>query len=290
MNGWINAYKERGISSFNLVSRVKNALGNVKIGHAGTLDVEAEGVLPIAVGEATKLIQYLVDCKKKYIFSVKFGAQTTTGDFSGETTLVSNYIPNQLECESVCDKFHGIIKQTPPAFSALKVNGVRAYKLARAGVDVELKPRYIEIFSLKCLHYNAQDGVATYVTECSKGTYIRSLAQDIALSLQSLGFVVELRRTQVGIFHERDSLRIPAPVALVDCLIEPEVVIAHLPVIDCDDFVSQKIRFGQRCYIATCYDNYANSDVWIRARGRLLAIGNADSENYFRVKRVFNLI
>jgi len=290
-NYWLNLYKPRGISSAKLVSIIKKILGKVKIGHAGTLDVEAEGVLPLAVGEATKLIQLLIDAKKTYIFTVKFGTQTDSGDYAGTVIATKDYIPSQEEAYAVCSKFIGSITQIPPVFSALKVNGVRAYKLARSGKEVELKPRNITIYDLKCLNFDEKNATATYSVECSKGTYIRTLAEDLALSLQSLGFVIELRRTQVGIFKEENAIRIKSPDeitknSLEEKSIKIEAILDDILVLDATHEQAQKIRYGQKCLFD--YEEDVNL-LWVRYKGVLLAIGSLN-KSCFNSLRVFNLL
>ncbi|WP_410521660.1 tRNA pseudouridine(55) synthase TruB [Candidatus Tisiphia endosymbiont of Nemotelus uliginosus] len=207
-NFWLNIYKPKGVSSAKLVSIVKSYFNKSKVGHCGTLDVEAQGVLPIAVGEATKLVRVLVDAKKTYIFTIEFGKKTDTADSSGKIINVTNTIPSKEQCFNICKNFIGTLSQYPPAFSAIKINGVRAYKLARENSPLKLAPRNITIYHLECLNFNHKDKQAIYMVECSKGTYIRSLAEDIALSLQSLGFVVELHRTKVGLFSAEEAIRL----------------------------------------------------------------------------------
>ncbi|HJD56301.1 MAG TPA: tRNA pseudouridine(55) synthase TruB [Rickettsia endosymbiont of Pyrocoelia pectoralis] len=273
---WLNIYKPRGISSAKAVSMVKKILGNVKIGHSGTLDVEAEGVLPLAIGEATKLVQMLIDAKKAYIFTMQFGKQTDSGDYAGTVIATNDHIPSKEDAYSIISKFIGNVTQTPSAFSALKVNGVRAYKLAREGKPVELKSREITIYDLKCLDYDAKNKTATYYTECSKGTYIRTLAEDLALSLQSLAFVIELRRTQVGIFTEANAIRINSPddlnkTSLEEQSIKIEAILDDILVLDATEEQAQKIKYGQKCLFD--YDKDVNL-LWIRHKGKLLAIGS----------------
>ena len=289
-NYWLNIYKPRGISSAGLVSIVKKILGKTKIGHAGTLDVEAEGILPLAVGEATKLVQLLIDARKNYIFTVKFGTQTDSGDYAGKVVATKNYLPSQEEAYDVCSKFIGNVTQIPPAFSALKVNGVRAYKLAKDGKEVELKPRNITIYDLKCLNFDEKNVTATYYTECSKGTYIRTLAEDLALSLQSLGFVIELRRTQVGIFKKENAIQIESPDeitknALEEKSIKIEAILDDILVLDATDSQARQIKYGQKCLFN--YERDVNF-LWVRYKGVLLAIGRLN-KGCFDSLRVFNL-
>ena len=289
-NGWLNLYKPVGISSAGVVAIAKRIFGkNTKVGHTGTLDLEAEGILPIAIGEATKLVQFLMDARKTYRFTVKFGMTTDTGDKAGQVVDTCDKIPSHQESIDVCKKFIGIITQIPPKFSALKINGVPAYKLAREGKAPEMKPRNSEIFSLECIGYDEAEGAATYITEVSKGTYIRTLAEDISLCLQSLGFVIELARTKVGSFNESDSLdpeslKSKSLVEVAALMQQPEVVLADIPVIHVDVDIAQNVRYGQKVLIES-----GDVDlVWLEHAGHVLAIGEM-SGGYFLSARVFNL-
>lgn len=293
MNSWLNIYKPRGISSAKAVALVKCLFRGDKIGHTGTLDLEAEGVLPIAIGQATKLTSILIDASKTYVFTVKFGAKTDTADLAGKVIATSNYIPTKDECIQVCQRFIGQITQTPPAYSALKIDGVRAYKLAREDKEVVLQPRKINIYNLELLDYSQFGNTATYVAICSKGTYIRTLAEDISLSLQSLGFVVELRRTRVGMFTEENSVNVNEFVNLEQeearlflnarCL-KIEDVLDDIPVFDASDDVAKKISFGQK----VCFESDLNYNlIWIRHNSKIIATGNLYN-NDFKSLRVFN--
>jgi tRNA pseudouridine55 synthase len=294
MNGWINIYKPRGISSARSVSMVKRAFKGDKVGHTGTLDLEAEGVLPIAIGEATKLVSILIDAKKQYAFTVKFGTKTDTADSAGKIIGTTKYIPSKEECDQVCFKFLGVIEQTPPAYSALKVGGQRAYKLAREGKDVQLAKRNVTIYNLQCTSYNKEQGTADYLCECSKGTYIRTLAEDISLSLQSLGFVVELRRLKVGMFDADSAIDISryaelnlAEVTklLQDKCLRVEGVLDDIPVLEASNSCTKLIRFGQKCQ----FNDDQNYDlVWIRNNAHIVAVGSLFERN-FKSSRVFNL-
>ncbi|KAJ6644809.1 tRNA pseudouridine synthase B [Pseudolycoriella hygida] len=280
-NFWLNLYKPKGISSAKLVSIVKKVFPTHKVGHCGTLDVEAEGVLPIAVGEATKLVRVLVDTKKTYIFTIQFGKKTDTADSSGKVLMSTDMIPNYEQCVSICKNFTGILAQYPPAFSAIKVNGVRSYKLARQNSRKELPilaPRNITIYKLECLNFNPLKREATYKAECSKGTYIRTLGEDIALSLQSLAFVVELRRSKVGLFTASDAIKLIEldltnqeiiRELLIINSIKIEAVLDGILVLDVTLEQATKIVYGQKCY----FDHLNDTDlIWIRCNGKLLAI------------------
>lgn len=295
MNGWLNLYKTRGISSAKAVGIIKNCFKDSKIGHTGTLDLEAEGILPIAIGEATKLVSILVNSQKQYVFTIQFGAQTTTGDSAGEIIKKTKTIPLEYDCKQICNQFIGEVEQTPPAYSAIKINGIRAYKLARENKKIELKQRLVKIYNLKLLKYDVQNKNATYLVDCSKGTYIRSLSEDISLSLHSLGFVIELQRTRVGIFTRENATNI-LDLSYKDfdmvrnlikskCL-KTEEVLEDIPVLEVDRLIARKIKYGQKC----SFDGVSTYEqVWLRYNSRILAIGSL-SNNYFISSRVFNYI
>lgn len=206
MNGWLILDKPLGLGSTQAVSAVKRALraggyGKTKVGHGGTLDPLASGVLPIALGEATKLAGRMLDSDKRYDFTIRFGEETDTLDSEGPVIATSAVRPARAAVEAAVARFTGPIVQVPPAYSALKVDGRRAYDLARAGEEVTLKSRDVTIHSLT--PHPAADGALEEITltaHVSKGTYIRSLARDIARALGTLGHVTYLRRTKAGPF------------------------------------------------------------------------------------------
>jgi tRNA pseudouridine55 synthase len=203
LHGWIILDKPVGLGSTLAVSAVKRALRDAgepktKVGHGGTLDPLASGILPIALGEATKLAGRMLDATKAYDFTVRFGTETDTLDLEGEVIATSGVLPANDAVEAILPSFTGRIEQVPPAFSALKVEGQRAYELARSGKAVELKPRDVTIHSLGLVSF--ADDAATFSATVSKGTYIRSLARDISHALGTVGHVIALRRTKAGPF------------------------------------------------------------------------------------------
>jgi tRNA pseudouridine55 synthase len=218
MHGWLIIDKPIGIGSTQIVGAVKRALREggypkVKVGHGGTLDPLASGVLPIALGEATKLAGRMLDADKAYEFTLRFGEQTDTLDLEGGVVATSAGRPTVAEIEAVLPHFTGPIEQVPPAYSALKVDGERAYDLARAGVDVQLAARAVTIHSLVRQQGGAGDET-TLSASVSKGTYIRSLARDIALALQTVGHVTMLRRTKAGPFGLEQAISLDKLAAL----------------------------------------------------------------------------
>jgi tRNA pseudouridine55 synthase len=203
LHGWLVIDKPVGIGSTQVVSAVKRALRETglpkhKVGHGGTLDPLASGVLPVALGEATKLAGRMLDATKAYDFTMRFGEETSTLDAEGEVVATSDVRPAAADVNAVLPRFTGQIDQVPPAFSALKVDGKRAYDLARAGEEVALKSRRVSIFQLAVVAAAADE--ITLSATVSKGTYIRSLARDIALAVGTVGHVTMLRRTKAGPF------------------------------------------------------------------------------------------
>jgi tRNA pseudouridine55 synthase len=207
MHGWLVIDKPVGPGSTDIVSKVKRALREggypkAKVGHGGTLDPLASGVLPVALGEATKLCGRMLDADKVYDFTIRFGEETDTLDAEGKIVETSEVRPTRGEVEAVLGRFTGEIEQVPPVYSALKVDGKRAYDLARAGEAVEMKTRRVTVYSLKILPASGEDLQETTLrAQVSKGTYIRSLARDIARALDTVGHVTMLRRTKAGPFR-----------------------------------------------------------------------------------------
>ena len=218
LHGWILVDKPVGPTSAQVVGKLKWALrqgghGKVKIGHGGTLDPLASGVLPIALGEATKLTGHLLNGPKAYRFTVRFGTATSTDDAEGKVVAESPVRPDAAAIHAVLPRFNGPIRQRPPAYSALKVEGERAYALARAGAAPKLAERNLVIHSLDLIGSDADS--ATFDVHCSKGTYVRSLARDIAEALGTVGHVSHLRRTAAGPFRLDQALSLDKCVELV---------------------------------------------------------------------------
>lgn len=206
-NGWLNINKPRGVTSNHAVQKIKHLLGkNNKIGHAGTLDPLAEGILPIAVGEATKTTQFMMDAEKEYEFNITWGEERSTFDEEGDVVAEGGHIPDIIAIEKILPIFIGNIMQTPPIYSALKINGQPAYKLARAGKEIEMNQREIKIKKLNLIFHDENLGISGFKVLCGKGTYVRSLAVDIARKLNTYGYVSLLKRTKVGNFFIEDAI------------------------------------------------------------------------------------
>ncbi|GAA4004045.1 tRNA pseudouridine(55) synthase TruB [Sphingomonas humi] len=258
LSGWIILDKPHGLGSTQGVSAVKRALrdageAKTRVGHGGTLDPLATGVLPIALGEATKLAGRMLDALKAYDFTIRFGAQTDTLDLEGQEIATSPHRPTRFEVEAALPSFTGPIEQVPPAYSALKVDGKRAYDLARAGEEVALNSRSVTIHALDIV--SAGDGLLDEVTlsaTVSKGTYIRSLARDLALALGTVGHVTMLRRTRAGPFalDQAISLDFLGECAkggsLDGALLPLQAGLDDIPAFPVTPEEARLLRFGQR--------------------------------------------
>ncbi len=255
MHGWIILDKPLGLGSTQAVAAVKRNLrtagyGKVKVGHGGTLDPLATGVLPIALGEATKLAGRMLDASKEYAFTIAFGAETDTLDLEGKVIAESAHRPTLAEIAAVLPRFTGPIAQVPPAYSALMIDGQRAYDLARAGATVELKTRDVTVFALQILPVHGEEHV-TLTAHVSKGTYIRSLARDIALALGTRGHVTYLRRLRAGPFDlaqaiSLDSLNeIGKGAPLKNVLLPLEAGLDDIPALDLSPAETGAVRQGR---------------------------------------------
>ena len=204
IHGWIVLDKPLGLSSAQAVAAVRRITNAAKAGHGGTLDPLATGVLPIALGEATKTVSYVMDGAKTYLFTVRWGESRTTDDGEGEITGSSPIRPSKEAIEAILPGFTGEMDQIPPIYSALKLDGERAYDLARAGKTPEMASRKVRIDRLTLLEVGPDQ--ARFEMKCGKGTYVRSMARDLATALNTLGYVAELRRTACGPFAETQAI------------------------------------------------------------------------------------
>tara|TARA_Y100000590_G_scaffold470027_1_gene661469 strand:- start:1476 stop:2378 length:903 start_codon:yes stop_codon:yes gene_type:complete len=204
-NGWINVYKPKNISSFNVIRKVKKVFKFSKIGHAGTLDPAAEGILPLAVGKSTKLISFINEKEKIYEFNIKWGLQTDTDDQDGQIISFCKKIPSKDEIEKILYKFIGNIMQKPPKVSAIKINGERAYNRFRNNEIFETKERLVKVYNLNMLE-RIDNNTFKFSVECGKGFYVRSLARDLANSLNTKAHICYLKRVKVGNFNQNNSI------------------------------------------------------------------------------------
>ena len=210
MDGIILINKEKGCTSHDVVNKVKHIFSE-KVGHTGTLDPNATGLLPILVGKGTKMSQYLINHDKEYEVTLKFGIKTDTADSEGNILTEQNVDKNILKEEIIVNalnSFKGIQMQIPPLYSAIKVNGKKLYEYARKNLQVDVKPRKIEIYDITLNNIDEKKNIINFTVKCSKGTYIRSLCEDIANKLGTIGYMKDLNRTKVGIFDIKDSINL----------------------------------------------------------------------------------
>ncbi|MGK2910923.1 MAG: tRNA pseudouridine(55) synthase TruB [Sphingobium sp.] len=297
MHGWLILDKPRGLGSTSAVSAVKRALRQAgepktKVGHGGTLDPLAEGVLPIALGEATKLAGRMLDASKIYDFTIAFGVQTDTLDMEGKAVAESDVRPTLAELEAVLAQFSGAIEQAPPAYSAILIDGQRAYDLARAGETVEMKMRSVIVHSLVITlpDEGALDSV-TLTAHVSKGTYIRSLARDIALALGTVGHVTMLRRTKAGPFTLGAAISLDK---LTDAAMERSIAQHMLPLTaGLDDIPAFAVTADQAAALQqgrTLIGTAANPGLHLAILGDIpVALVEAD-DHVIKVVRGFNLM
>lgn len=275
---------------------MRRAFNAQKAGHAGTLDPLATGILPIALGEATKTVPFAVDGEKAYRFTVRWGAETTTDDTEGAVVKSSDARPTRAAIEALLPQFHGAIQQVPPAFSAIKIGGERAYDLAREGEDVQLEPRTVVIERL-ALTSMPDDATSVFEAECGKGTYVRALARDMGRLLGCFGHVIALRRTRVGPFDESNAVTIDAVQAAaqggddgaIGKLLAPvEFALADLPELLVSQADAASLARGQAILIRGRDAPIMSGPAFATSKGRLIALGELD-KGALHPTRVFNL-
>ncbi|MET3927200.1 tRNA pseudouridine(55) synthase TruB [Devosia sp. 2618] len=290
ISGWVVLNKPYDMTSTQAVGKVRWLFGAMKAGHAGTLDPLATGILPIALGEATKAVPQVQDGTKIYRFAIKWGSATTTDDAEGEVVATSEVRPDQAALEAVLPQFTGTIMQRPPIFSALKIDGERAYDLARAGEVVELQPREIDVDAITLIEHGTEQ--STLEVTCGKGTYVRSLARDIAEVLGTRGHVSFLHRAAVGPFHDDDALTIDQLEALSleerDALLKSvSSGFADLPEIRLDAQQATAIRHGNAILLTGAGAPVSLDECWVSFKGEVLATGWVEF-GQFKCRRVFN--
>ena len=250
IHGWLVIDKPAGMTSAGAVAKVRRLTGAAKVGHAGTLDPLATGVLPLAFGEATKTVAYVMDDSKDYHFTVRWGEARASDDGEGEVTAVSQARPSEAEIKAVLDRFTGTIDQVPPVYSAIKVDGRRAYALARADAAPKLQSRRVRIDSLALLAIPDADH-AQFEAVTGKGAYMRSLARDMALALGTVGYVAALRRTRVGPFTEALAISLDNmgelghSAALLDRLLPVETALDDIPALALTEAEARNLRHGR---------------------------------------------
>lgn len=293
VHGWVILDKPVGMTSTHAVSVVKRLYQARKAGHAGTLDPLASGCLPIALGEATKTVPFVMDGEKAYRFTATWGAETDTDDSEGRVTATSPQRPARAAIEGLLPRFIGVIQQTPPKFSAIKIAGERAYDLARDGEDVDLQARDVLIESLDIVDHTPERTV--FDMRCGKGAYVRAVARDLGRALGCYGHVTTLRRTRVGPFDEAaftllPSLQVeggaPDELAVAAALRPAEIALATLPRIDVLRGDAGRLMRGQGVLWRGRERLAEGAAVAIFADGLLVAIGDVE-QGELRPRRVF---
>lgn len=297
IHGWLVLDKPVGMTSTQAVAIIKRLYDAQKAGHAGTLDPLATGILPIALGEATKTCSFAVEGEKAYRFTVRWGAETNTDDAEGEVVKTSDQRPSPADIEAILSRFTGEISQVPPTFSAIKINGERAYDLARDGESPSLEPRSVFIEELRIVEH-PDESTTVFEAICGKGTYVRALARDMGRALGCYGHVTELRRTQVGPFDEevavpldelQEASRLDAAMDFLKVKLLPvEAVLEDLQRINLSAADASRVRRGQCVLIRGRDAPILSGPAYAMSKGQLIALGEL-AKGEFRPTRVFNL-
>lgn len=284
VNGVLLTNKYQNISSAKFLSEIKKIFNPLKCGHTGTLDPLATGLLPICFGESNKFSHFLFESNKEYIVEAKFGIKTNSYDITGEIVEYSNVQVNLNDLLDILKKYKGEIKQTPPIFSALKVNGKCLYKYARENIKVEIKERLVNIFDIELINFN--DNIATLKVKCSKGTYIRSLINDIGNDLNSGGTVISLQRTKVHDFSIENAftinqLKIMQQSDLLNIILPIDSFMIKIPKVQISKTDSRKFLCGQSIII----DNIVPNDICrVYFENIFLGIANFYNDNNLFIK------
>ena len=298
IHGWIVLDKPIGMTSTQAVAAVKRLFSAKRAGHAGTLDPLASGGLPIALGEATKTVPFVMDGRKRYRFMVRWGEERDTDDTEGRLVRASDNRPTPQAIRTLLPQFTGLIEQTPPRYSAIKVKGQRAYDLARDGEVVELAPRPVEIHQLTLVE-QIDTNLSVFDAECGKGTYVRALARDIGRILGCFGHICALRRTLVGPFGENDMIPLEQLEALcnraasgegslADALLPVETALDDIPALAVTRADAARLHRGQAVLLRGRDAPNSSGTVYVTVAGRLLALAEIGNGELIP-KRVFNL-
>ncbi|MBO5447458.1 tRNA pseudouridine(55) synthase TruB [bacterium] len=285
--GFLNVYKPKGMTSHDVVGRLRRVTKIKQIGHTGTLDPFATGVLPICIGKSTRLIEYLED-DKEYLATVQFGKNTDTYDLDGEVVATFDKKVSEVEVRLGLKSFEGEISQMPPIYSAIKVNGKKLYDYARAGQEVEIKPRTVFISKIELVEFNQEKQEAKLLVACSKGTYIRSIAYDLGKNLGCGAYLSALERTKAGRFNIENTVRL-------EDLSEKDLVCKHLinpldvlnyPTYELSDSDRQRVSHG----MSITNRGFNDADiVFLLKSGKIYAIGKVEQDKVL-VKKVFEVL
>jgi tRNA pseudouridine55 synthase len=298
VHGWIVLDKPVGMTSTHAVAVLKRLFAAKRVGHAGTLDPLASGCLPVALGEGTKTVPFVVDGRKSYVFTIRWGEERDTDDAEGRVVTRSEQRPDAAAIAALLPRFTGTIEQVPPRFSAVKIAGERAYDLARDGEAVELKPRAVEIYRLALVETPDADHTVL-AAECGKGTYVRALARDLGRALGALGHVAALRRNRVGPFGENDMISLERVEALchraaagegnlADLLLPIETALDDIPALAVSPAEAARLRRGQAVLLRGRDASLFRGMVQVASCGEIVAIAEVDRGEIVP-RRVFNL-
>jgi tRNA pseudouridine55 synthase len=298
VHGWVVLDKPVGMTSTHAVAVLKRLFQAKRAGHAGTLDPLASGGLPIALGEATKTVPFVMDSRKRYRFTVAWGEERDTDDTEGRVVRTSELRPSANSIRELLPRFTGLIEQVPPQYSAIKVQGERAYDLARDGETVQLQPRPVEIHELTLVEHS-DSGQSVFEAECGKGTYVRALARDMGRILGCFGHICALRRTLVGPFTEREMIPLEQLEALcnraasgegslADALLPVETALDDIPALAVTRADAARLHRGQAVLLRGRDAPNCSGTVYVTVAGRLLALAEIGNGELIP-KRVFNL-
>ncbi len=297
INGWLILDKPQGLTSNQALGRLKRLYNPKKVGHAGTLDPLATGVLPIAFGEATKTVAHVVDCEKTYDFTIRWGVETDSDDAEGQPVRTSDERPSREAIEAALPAFIGDIMQVPPCYSAIKVDGERAYDLARDGDAVELTPRPVSVYELD-IEEPISPELTRLICACGKGTYVRSIARDLGRALGCYGHIAALRRTSVGPFDEENAISLEkleqfsnsadGYSALMGAILPVETALDGIPALAISGDDAARLKRGQSILIRGGNAPILKGPIYATSRGVLVAIGEVERGEMHPI-RVFNI-
>jgi tRNA pseudouridine55 synthase len=296
VHGWVVLDKRSGMTSTQAVGAVRRLFNARKAGHAGTLDPLATGILPVALGEATKTVSFAVDGAKAYRFTVRWGSETDTDDAEGAVTATSEKLPDEARINALIPHFTGVVSQVPPRYSAIKIDGQRAYDLAREGEPVVLEARLVSIDDLRLIEL-PDSATAVFEAQCGKGTYVRALVRDIGRALGCFGHVTALRRTRVGPFEEEHAITIErleelaagddGARALAETLLPVETALEGLQSLNVSQADAARLASGQPVLLRGRDAPILSGPAFALSRGRLVAICEIE-HGELRPSRVFN--
>ncbi len=280
MFGFLNVYKPKGKTSHDVVAILRRVTKIKQIGHTGTLDPFAEGVLPVCIGKATRLIEYL-NHDKAYIGTIQLGQSTTTYDIEGDVVKTSDKRVSAYELEKAIERFQGKILQTPPIYSALKVNGKKLYEYARAGEAIDIQPREVEIKEIRLLSFDEEMKVLELYIECSKGTYIRSIANDLGEALGTYGFLAKLARVKAGDFSAEGAVKLEDLKTIQDVEVNLLSPLEYLdyPKYELNETEKERVSHGM-----PLDTDLENGLIILTYKGKLSAVAKAQSGRLYCVK------